>query len=251
MVAQPILLVHGAAHTGQCWQLLEPELKSRGFEPYALTLPGHTPNTGNGWRITMKRYSQALCEAARVLGGSIPVVGHSMGGMVMTQATETEPSLFSKLIYLTALLPPKKEVKESRNIVSMMKGASKEQDLPGSGIPKFYLLAGTAMIEKTRAMAQFYSAVEPELQSQFINNLTPQPIRPMWAGVTWTAEKTGKVPRAYIECTEDRAVSIERQREWQRNGEIQEIYTLKCGHSAFAEIPGELAECILTSVDLS
>ena len=251
MAYQPILLVHGAAHTSKCWQLLEPELKSRGFEPYALTLPGHTPKTGNGWRITMKRYAQALCEAARVAGGSIPVVGHSMGGMVMTEATETEPSLFSKLIYLTALLPPKKGVKESRNVVNMMKGASSNNELPGSGVPILYPLAGTAMIEKTRAVAQFYSAINPELQSQFINNLTPQPIRPMFSEVMWTAEKTGKVSRAYIECTEDRAVSIERQREWQRNGEIKEIYTLKCGHSAFAEIPAELAKCIRTSVDLS
>jgi len=55
----------------------------------------------------------------------------------------------------------------------------------------------------------------------------------------------GRLRRVYIECTEDRAIPIDMQRQMQSESAGSEVLTMNTSHSPFLSAPGELARLIL------
>jgi hypothetical protein len=50
----------------------------------------------------------------------------------------------------------------------------------------------------------------------------------------------GRVPRVYIECTEDQAIPIAKQREWYGVVPCQRVITMETDHSPFFSAPADL-----------
>ena len=81
----PVLFVHGAWHSAACWtRTFLPYFAARGHPAYALSLRGHggTPAAKPLRRTRLRDYVEDVAEAAGRIGGSVVVVGHSMGGMI-------------------------------------------------------------------------------------------------------------------------------------------------------------------------
>jgi hypothetical protein len=76
----------------------------------------------------------------------------------------------------------------------------------------------------------------------------PEPLAALTSPLRVTAERFGRVPRAYIECTDDRAISLEMQREMQAALPCDPVITLECDHSPFYSAASELADSLLTLV---
>jgi alpha-beta hydrolase superfamily lysophospholipase len=129
-LAKKIILIHGAFHTGQCWELLAPVLKRRGFEVDAPTLPGQRGNPRNPLLVTMADYTSAVTQRADAIGGPVILLGHSMGGFIVSAAAERTPALFSSLIYLTAAVPP---LGRSRTCASSRRPATSPPRRPAMG----------------------------------------------------------------------------------------------------------------------
>ena len=67
--------------------------------------------------------------------------------------------------------------------------------------------------------------------------------------VRWTPERFGRVPRAFIECSYDRIISLSAQRDmWSAVG-CDRVLTLDTSHSPFLTTPELLATAILTIAD--
>jgi pimeloyl-ACP methyl ester carboxylesterase len=98
------LLVHGAMGGAWVWERVISGLRAAGHEAEAIDLPGQGADTTPLAEINLSRYADAVCDA---LAGGPPAVltGHSMGGMVVTQAAARRPELVARLIYVSAFLP--------------------------------------------------------------------------------------------------------------------------------------------------
>ena len=59
-----------------------------------------------------------------------------------------------------------------------------------------------------------------------------------------TDENFGKIPKYYVECTEDRAIPIEVQRAMYK-GKIEKVYTLNSSHTPNFSQPENLANILL------
>ena len=123
--ASHVVLVHGAWHGAAHWQPLVDLLAEADREVSAIDLPGHglkaTLGTGeyagNSGKFAVTRSYAAdigiddaayvVVNALRALPhGSQPiVVAHSIGGMVVSRATEIAPELVGRLVYLAAFMP--------------------------------------------------------------------------------------------------------------------------------------------------
>ena len=77
--------------------------------------------------------------------------------------------------------------------------------------------------------------------------LVPEPIAPASTAVEVSADRSGRVPRAYIECLEDRAIPLSLQRSMVQAVPCQETFSLEASHSPFLSMPRELAD-VLASV---
>ena len=103
-----IVLVHGAWADGSSWSKVIPILKNAGHRVIAVQLPLHSLADDVA---TVKR-------AIELVGGPIILVGHSYGGMVITNAAYNNPSV-KGLVYIAAFAP--KEGQSLGNFVDIKK----------------------------------------------------------------------------------------------------------------------------------
>ena len=102
------VLVHGACHGAWCWYKVATLLKSRGHKVTALDMAasGIHPKQANDLR-SFSDYNEPLIEFM----GRVPpeerviLVGHSMGGLCISVATQKFPEKISVAVYATALMP--------------------------------------------------------------------------------------------------------------------------------------------------
>ena len=90
-------LVHGAFHGAWCWDLLRPELESRGHRAVAMDLPCDDPEAGN------IRYAEVVMEAIRHTGDEVIVVGHSLAGLTIPLVAAARP--VRRIVFVNAFIP--------------------------------------------------------------------------------------------------------------------------------------------------
>jgi len=233
-VTNQILLVHGAFHSGDCWERLIPKLAELSFEARAVTLSGHRGNPKWPWWVTMKTYGSDVIAAAEAIGQPCLLLGHSMGGMVISEAAQRRRDLFTGLIYLTAFVPKfgKSSPPGLAPVSPLMRSASEAS------------LGGTMTVSADVAKRVFYNRCAREAQNRAVELLCPQPIRAAMGSIETTADGLGLVQKHYIECTDDEALPIASQRAMQANMPFDSVETLDSDHSPFFSQPNALASAI-------
>jgi len=222
------LLVHGSWHGAWCWSRIARRLGAEGHRAVALDLPGHGADRTPAWRITFRSYVESVSAAAAACGTPVIVVGHSMGGMVITQAAANAPELFSAMIYLCAFVPLPGE-----SVFSL--GRQDRESL----VSKSVTFRPTAVCARTeRARTVFYSDCPPEDAEWAASQLCPEPLFPQFG--RFRARHPIALPRAYVECTRDRALSISWQRAMASRASIGSVVTMDSDHSPFLSAPEQL-----------
>lgn len=86
----PLVLVHGAWHGAWCWDGVAEDLRARGREVHAITLPFHD-QPGDRSRIwaTARSYVAKVADIVGELDRPPILAGHSMGGYVVQRYLES------------------------------------------------------------------------------------------------------------------------------------------------------------------
>jgi hypothetical protein len=95
-----------------------------------------------------------------------------------------------------------------------------------------------------RARPVFYSQCSDEDVAFAIPHLRPQAYAVQRAALRLTPERFGRVPRVYIECLQDSAVSLDLQRDMVAKSPCREVVSLPTDHSPFLSAPGLLADVL-------
>lgn len=210
-----VLLVHGAFHGAWCWSRLLPELADRRLEAEAIELPFTDPSDDR----------QVVKDAiARMASGGDPVmvVGHSLGGAVITAAAAQA----SHLVYLAALMGDQGEATDIGETPGMAALRMDEEQ---------------AWIDSDQATTAFYHRCTPEDATWATAQLRSMPVATLMANMDQPAAWR-TVPSTYIVCTDDQIVSPVNQRQMARNaGAVTEMDS---DHSPFLSYPGELADTL-------
>jgi pimeloyl-ACP methyl ester carboxylesterase len=156
-----------------------------------------------------------------------------MGGGVITQTAEYRPEKIKSLVYLTAALP--------RNGESMLQSA--QQDTESLVLPNFVPSSDQSFATfRAEALREtFYADCSDEDIALARTMLVPQALAPLHTPVQTSAAKFGRVPRVYIECLQDRALTPSFQKQLYMALPCQKVITMDTSHSPFFSAPGELA----------
>ncbi|QWH06010.1 alpha/beta fold hydrolase [Bacillus mycoides] len=227
------VLVHGAWQGEWAWDLVKPQLEAFGHTVITLDLPGSGKDTTPSQNITLDSYVNAVTTIINQQNEKVILVGHSMGGIVITQTAELIPNKIDKLVYLCAFLPQNGE-----SLGSKLDGEAgpqfsiNENDMTAELIPE--------LIEQT-----FLNATEDgSIKGASFNQMRPQPLGPFQKELKISEENFGTVNRIYIETTLDRAIPIDFQRRMHTGTTCTKIITLEADHSPFFSKTTELVNCL-------
>ena len=223
--AAHVVLVHGAWHDGSCWDELVRELQSRGLTASTVDLPS------SGGAGDLAADACVVRDELDRLSGAAPliVVGHSYGGCPVSEATAGRTDV-SHLVYLCAL---QLDVGESAH------GSRSGEPAPWIALDE---AAGTCTV--AAPIPVFYGDVAQDLAEQASGRLRPQTLASLAGTLTGAGWHT--IPSTYIACSEDQAISYERQLRMAARADA--VHTLASSHSPFLSRPKDVADILMALV---
>lgn len=187
-------------------------------------MPGHGENRKKDIAtITLQDYIDCVVEVLDSQVEPVILVGHSMGGMVISQVAEHRPNKIKNLVYLCAFL-----LKDGE---SMHTGETKPPE-PFS------------MTDKN-LKGLFYEDCTDEDFQWAKSLLVPQPQAPVFTPIHISDKHYGRVPRIYITCLRDQAIPPSYQKQMYTQMPCEQIITMNTSHSPFLSAPEELARNLL------
>jgi pimeloyl-ACP methyl ester carboxylesterase len=231
------VFVHGAWHGGWCWHRIVARLQrasDRVLAPDLLSLGrDRTPPRA----ISLERWSAQIATLAQSEAEPIVLVGHSRGGIVLSEVAERIPQHIRALVYVTAFL--------LENGCSLQDAAAQD---PESLVPPAMIVADdhqSVSIGESAMREAFYGQCSDDDVALAQSLLTPEPLAPLATPIRTTAARFGSVPRVYVECARDRAITHRAQRRMQAALPCRERITLEADHSPFFCCVEELTSVLL------
>jgi pimeloyl-ACP methyl ester carboxylesterase len=261
------IFLHGSFHAAWNWHKVIPMLERAGHRGIALDMPGHGRDETPLGRVTLQRCVDRVLEALEQAAGKVVLVAHSRNGIVISEAAERRPEKIAGLVYLAAYLVP--------HGLSMMDYAvlDRESVLVQNVVPPFdegrvrtlIRLARGAFMRwmlgwllpsslKTHALAPsaYREALYHDCPDEIVDLadalLEPEASLPGFTPLVLSPERYGRVPKVYVECTQDRAVTIGLQRRMLADTPCDRVFSLETSHSPFFSTPGALVDVLVESL---
>jgi len=234
------VLVHGAFHGAWCWRKTIAELEKRGHQAQAIDLPGQGDDRTPLSEVTLESMADRIVATLNRLTGRAVLVGHSAGGMAISAAAEKAPERLEALIYVCAFLP-----RAGESLLDI-EGRNPEEVVLASTLVADDKLSGTFVPDRIYDI--LYHDCSAADVSEFSARQRPQALAPFATPIHLTPERFGRVRRAYVECTEDRALVLDMQRDMIRKSPPVTVRTLQSSHSPFLSMPHQLAQALIELV---
>jgi pimeloyl-ACP methyl ester carboxylesterase len=186
--------------------------------------------------VTLKSYTDRICEIATAQAQPVILLGHSMGGVAITQAAENCPEKIRALVYLCAYLP--------RNGDSLLTWAAQDKESMVNSSSTFPVADGVIGFRPQYTHDAFYANCSDEDEAFAKSRLVAQSVEPFRAVITATPERWGRIPRYYIETAYDRTITLELQRAMQNESKCQHTFSIGTDHSPFFSAPEHLADIL-------
>ena len=232
------VLVHGSWHGSWCWEKVVPILREVGHEVVAPDLPGHGEDETPAAEVTLAAYAERVCDILDEQPEPVVLVGHSMGGIVTSEAAERRPEKIRMLVYLTAYLLP-----NGRSLVDAAQTDEETLVLPNMVVDEE---KGIVTIRKYAAKDIFYGDCSEDEARKAIERVIPDPLAPFVTPVSVSEENFGRVRRTYIECLRDRAIGPTTQRRMYTELPCEKVVSMDTSHSPFLSAPEELVSHLMS-----
>jgi pimeloyl-ACP methyl ester carboxylesterase len=215
-----IALVHGGFVDGSGWEGVYRILKKDGYRVSVVQNPTTT-------------LADDVAATKRVIAeqqGPVILVGHSYGGVVITEAGN-DPGV-AGLVYIAAFAPDRGE-----SVAALIKDAP-----PGAPVPPILPpQEGFLALDKTKFAASFAADVAPEKAEFMANSQVPWGVDALNGAVTEPAWKAK--PSWYLVATDDHMIPPAAQRVMSKRAGSS-VMEVKGSHAVYVSQPEAVAELI-------
>jgi pimeloyl-ACP methyl ester carboxylesterase len=233
------ILCHGSWYQPSTWTRVAGELNRAGHAASTVSYPGDAGDETPASEITQQSYVDAVLGVVDAADEPVVLVGHSMGGMVISLASDQRPDRIEAAVYVSAFLLP-----DGNSIFDYSQST-----------PEF----ATSLLPQ-------YLVVEPE---KGISSIKPDGLRKVFLAdasdedFAWASERTqvdylapsgtpvsldggfSAVRRFYMETIEDRAVPVDAQRKMHSDAGVEAVASVDGSHSAYITRPDAVAAAIV------
>lgn len=238
MALPALVLVHGGAHAGDCWDLTVNELARLAPElrVLAVDLPGHGTKPGDLRTAALLDWVDSIVSDIDGAGfDDVVIVGHSMAGLTVPGvAAKLGASRVREMIFATAFVPP-----DGGRLVDTLHG-------PGGALARWGAKRGApGRIHPAAARLMFFNGLSRAHREYMSSRLHPESTRILLESVC-RRDMPGDVPRTWIMTMRDRALSIRSQhRSIAALGGVQTLIELDTCHDLMVSEPKRLAEILI------
>jgi len=229
------VLVHGAFDGGWVWDKVIPLIEGSGHRVLAPDLPGHGVDKTPTSDVTLELYVERVRAVVDAQPEAVILVGHSMAGVVITQVAEHRPDKIQILVYLAAILP-----QDGQGILDF----GEEDSLSAKSV----IVADdnrTLTLREDTIQEVNYEDCRVEDVARAKRLIVPQATAPFRTAVTTTPENFGRVPRVYIACLKDKALSPEMQKKMYTALPCEKVITMDTSHFPLFSSPVVLADHLM------
>ena len=235
------VLVHGSFHGAWAWQRFIPLLEAAGHRAVAPNLPASADDPAPLEEANLAGYADRICQVIDVEPEPVILVGHSMGGIVVTQAAEARPERVRLLVYICGFL-----LIDGENLVTFL---DESKHLAGDELVLSSMTVAedgrSARFDPAAAQAVFYNCCSDADAAWAAGQLRPQPLAVYDDPVRITEARFGSVPRVYVETLQDRAIDPAYQMKMYERTPCREVITYDTDHSPFLSTPEDLAATLI------
>ncbi len=236
-----IVLVHGAMGNASVWpETFIAGLEARGHSVETFDLPAQGKDSTPKEAVTMQAYADRTVEQLRSSPEPAVLVGHSMGGMVVTQAADDFVAAggeLAQVIYLTAFLP--RNGQSLLDLAGTPEGAGDQvqANLVVAGEPPLgtFPPAAAPLALYNTTSTEMLATVPPE-------SLESQPIIPFTNPVNITDDRP--LTRRYIFALQDLAIPVALQRKMAAATAVVETVDIDSDHMVFFSEQDHLVEVL-------
>ena len=222
-VVKNVVLVHGGFVDGSGWQGVYKALKKSG---YAVTIV-QNPTFSLADDVAVTKRALATQNGPAIL------VGHSYGGVVITEAGN-DPKV-AGLVYIAAFAPDKGE-----SVSALIKNPP-----PGAPVPPILPPQdGYLFLDRAKFASSFAADVNPELAEFMADSQVPWGVEALSGAISQPAWKTK--PSWYLVSTEDRMIPPDAQRAMSKRAGST-VVEVKGSHSVYVSQPQAVASLIETA----
>jgi pimeloyl-ACP methyl ester carboxylesterase len=215
-----VVLVHGGFVDGSGWQGVYDILKKDGYDVTIVQNP--TTSLADDVAVTKRAIAAA--------SGPVILVGHSYGGVVVSEAG-TDPKV-AAAVYIAAFAPDAGE-SVSKLIADPAPGAAVPPILPP--------IDGFLFLDKTKFADSFAADVNPDIAAFMAASQVPWGIAALEGAVTQPAWKAK--PSWYLVATDDRMIPPEAQRAMAKRAGAT-VSEVKGSHAVYVSQPEAVAKII-------
>jgi pimeloyl-ACP methyl ester carboxylesterase len=220
-----VVLVHGGFVDGSGWQGVYKALKKGG---YAVTIVQNpTFSLADDVAVTKR--------ALATQNGPVILVGHSYGGVVITEAGN-DPKV-AGLVYIAAFAPDKGE-----SVSALIKDPPPGAPVPPILPPQDWYL----FLDKAKFAASFAADVSPDLAEFMADSQVPWGVEALSGTITKPAWKTK--PSWYLVATDDRMIPPPAQQFMSKRAGSTVVES-KGSHAVYVSKPEAVAALIETAAD--
>lgn len=229
------VLIHGSWHGAWNWHRVKPILEAKGHRVYTPDLPGMGRDKTPIQNVKMKDTVAGIVNLISSIDGKVILLGHSKNGIMISKVAEHIPHKVEKLVYLAAYLIPNGRYMREYSLADtggvLKPSVTFHEELNATTLGKEIYLEG--LYEDCPDIVELADVL-----------LCPEPLESALMPLQLTEENYGTVPRIYIECLHDKAVSLPMQRKMHNEMPCEKIYSMDTSHSPFFSRPAELAEIL-------
>ncbi len=233
------VLVHGAFAGAWSWQPVVGPLEAAGHDVETLDLPGggddRTPVEG----VTLESCAERVCAQLRERPEPAVLVGHSMGGVVITQAASNCPDRVAALVFVAAFMPA-----NGQSLLDLTRLPEGQDDMIQANI----VVEGdppVATLPHEAAVEAVYNCCSREQADAAVARHRPQPVAPFATPVAVDEEVLASIPRSYVFTARDQSIPPALQRRMIAEHPCRRVVELDTDHAPQLSATDELVQALL------
>ena len=238
--APTYLLVHGAWHSGECWERVVPLLADAGHRALAPSLTGHGDKAHLlGPEVDLDTHVEDIVRLIREEDlTEVILVGHSYAGLIVSAVANQVPDRIAHLVYLDAMVPEDGEsaldvVPFTQALIDQAAKTYAPWRIPP--LPEMPAPFGLFGVSDPADLAWLRTLLSDESVGCFL-----QPVR-------LGNPDANAIPRTHIHCVGDKPPGATRRPvpAVQPNGSPAQVWELPTGHDCMVTMPAELTDLLL------